>query len=194
MHAAGWRGKALAGLAAALLAVGGASGQTGEVPQTQPQTQPQTRPQTAPRTPGAGGRKAFMLQRMKEMGIDPNHQRVRYEKGSFMITGSIEIARHLYDDRPVVEEWIRQIGEIWKKHLPPAAKMGNPGRVTFRGNLVREGIKKLEKIEPSGLDSLDEAATQALEEFKPNFKMPEDFPQNYLIFYLKFHYNIFSEL
>jgi hypothetical protein len=135
-----------------------------------------------------------MLQRMKEMGIDPSHQRVRYEKGTFMITGSIEIAKHLYDDRPVIEEWIRQIEPLWKQRLPVAARMGNSGRVMFRGNLVREGVKKLEKIEPSGLDSFDEAAAQALEEFKPNFRIPDDFPQDYLIFYLKFHYNIFSEI
>jgi len=132
---------------------------------------------------------------MKEMGLDPDHRRVRYEKGSFMITGSLEIDPKVYDGKPVVAGWIKEIEELWKPKLPLAAKIGNSGRTTFKGVLVRgKGIISLEKIEPSGLETLDEAATQAMEDFRSSFTMPADFPADHITFYMKFHYNIFSEI
>jgi outer membrane biosynthesis protein TonB len=164
-------------------------------PQSPPQTDPQTAPQTAPQTQRVpGGRRAMAVQRMKEMGLDPNHQRVRYEMGSFMITGSLEIDPRVYDGKPVIDAWMKKVEELWKPKLPLAAKMGNSGRTTFKGVLMRDkGIASVEKIEPSGLETLDEAASQAMEEFKSSFVIPPDFPADYVVFYMKFHYNIFSE-
>jgi len=48
-----------------------------------------------------------------------------------------------------------------------------------------KGITDLEKIEPSGLDSFDQAATQALEEFRSSFTMPPDFPRRLRCLLLK---------
>lgn len=166
----------------------GPSRSQADQPQTQPDG-PQTAPQTRPRS-----RRDLMLELLKARGLEPPEPRVRYEKGSFMITGSMEIDPRVYDGKPVVEAWIKEIEALWKPRIPLAAKMGNSGRVTFKGVLMREkGITDLEKVEPSGLDSFDEAATQALEEFRSSFTMPTDFPADFVVFYLKFHYNIYSK-
>lgn len=181
--------------AACLVAALGAARADGESagPQTAPQAEPQTEPQTAPQTRPRTRRE--MQEMMRAMAADPERQQVRYEKGSFMITGSIEIDPTVYDGKPVVQDWIRRIESLWKPKIPLAAQIGNSGRVTFKGVLVRDkGIVNLEKIEPSGLDSLDEAAAKAMEEFRSSFEMPPGFPADYIVFYLKFHYNIHSKI
>jgi outer membrane biosynthesis protein TonB len=164
--------------------------QPGPSPGGAPQTQPQTGPQTKPKN-----RRDMMRDAMRQAGIDIDTPKVRYEKGTFMITGSIEIDPRVYDGKPLVTSWIGKIETQWKQKIPLAAQMGNSGRVTYKGILTRkEGLRDLEKIEPSGLDSLDQAAGQVLEEFRPNFTLPDGFPGDFVVFYLKFHYNIYSEL
>jgi outer membrane biosynthesis protein TonB len=167
-------------------------------PQTQPgpsagsppQPQPQTGPQTKPKN-----RREMMRDAMRQAGIDIDKPKIRYEKGTFMITGSIEVDPQVYDGKALVKSWIEKIETEWKQKLPLAAQMGNSGRVTYKGVLTRkQGLRDLDKIEPSGLDSLDQAAGQVLEEFRPNFTLPEGFPGDFVVFYLKFHYNIYSEL
>lgn len=158
----------------------------GGLPQTQPQTGPQTRPKN---------RRDMMRDMMRQAGIDIDRPKIRYEKGTFMITGSIEIDPQVYDGKGLVKSWIDKIEVQWKQKIPLAAQMGNSGRVTYKGVLTRkDGLRDLEKIEPSGLDSLDQAAGQVLEEFRPNFKLPDGFPGDFVVLYLKFHYNIYSEL
>jgi len=137
----------------------------------------------------------MMRDAMRQAGIDIDRPKVRYEKGAFMITGSIEIDPRVYDGKALVKSWIDKIEAQWKQKLPLAAQMGNSGRVTYKGVLTRkDGLRDLEKIEPSGLDSLDQAAGQVIEEFRPNFTLPDGFPGDFVVFYLKFHYNIYSEL
>ncbi|MEE9229127.1 MAG: hypothetical protein V3U86_00315 [Acidobacteriota bacterium] len=170
-----------------------------------PSTPPQTLPMRFFRQRARGSpstqpinRREMMRQMLIERGLDPDEAlrpKIRYQKGSFMITGSIQIRQENYDAEALIQGWIRRIEPLWKARLPLAAKMGNSGRVTYRGVLKREeGISRIEKIESSDLESFDEAARQALEEFQGTLELPEDFPSGLFILYLKFHYNMFSEI
>lgn len=168
-------------------------------PQTQPaavpaapQGTPQTAPQSAPQT--RRSRREIMREMMKQQGLSEPKRRTYYERGTFMITGSIEVAKHIYDGRELVRSWIERLERLWKPRIPLAARMGNGGRVTYKGVLSRgEGMRSLERIESSGLDSLDEAAQIAIEEFHSSFQMPDDFPDSSFVFYIQFHYNIYNE-
>ena len=135
-----------------------------------------------------------MREMMREQGLSEPKRRTYYERGTFMITGSIEVGKHIYDGRELVRTWIAKLEPIWKPRIPLAAKMGNGGRVTYKGVLSQgEGMRSLERIESSGLESLDEAARLAIEEFRGSFEMPDDFPNNSFVFYIQFHYNIYNE-
>ncbi|MEE9230079.1 MAG: hypothetical protein V3U86_05185 [Acidobacteriota bacterium] len=173
-----------------------------ESPQTAPQSRPSAKPDSAARTWNPQtkfkSRREMMRQWMIDQGKDPDkimRPKVRYEKGSFMITGSMEINKRLYDGAPHVARWIEEIKPIWLARVPLAAKVGNPGRVTYRIVATRkDGVYKMEMIEKSGLDSFDDSVRETLEEAKSIIQVPDDYPSDWAAIYLKFHFNMFSEI
>ena len=173
-----------------------------ESPQTAPQSRSSAKPDSAARTwtpqTKFKNRREMMRQWLIDQGKDPDEimrPKIRYEKGSFMITGSMEINKKLYDGSPHVARWIEEIKPMWLEKVPLAAKMGNPGRVTYRIVTTRkDGVYRMEMIEKSGLDSFDDSVREIMEEAKPIFQVPDDYPADWAAFYLKFHFNMFSEL
>ncbi len=171
-----------------------------ESPQTDPQSQPSAKPGSAAPTPQTkfSSKREMMRQWLIDRGKDPDEvmrPKTRYEKGSFMVTGSMEINKKVYDGTPHMARWIEELKPMWLERLPLAAKIGNPGRVTYRIVTTRkDGVYKMEMIEKSGLDSYDESVKEILEEARPIFQVPDDYPSDWAAFYLKFHFNIFSEL
>ena len=173
-----------------------------ESPQTAPQSQPSARPGSSPSTwtpqTKFTNRREMMRQWLIDQGKDPDEimrPKIRYEKGSFMVTGSMEIDKKLYDGTPHVARWIEELKPMWLERVPLAAKMGNPGRVTYRIVTTRkDGVYRMEMIEKSGLDSYDESVKETIEEARPIFQVPDDYPADWAAIYLKFHFNMYSEM
>ena len=73
----------------------------------------------------------------------------------------------------------------------PQAAMVLQGRVVITLNIHRNGtITDVTVIQPSGIQSLDNAAVNALKSSNPTVALPAEYPENKVLFTVTFLYNL----
>jgi len=95
-----------------------------------------------------------------------------------------------FDDKgidfgPWLARFKAQIERNWR---PPEAM--NKGHVVFQFYVLRNGtILEIKMLQPSGVESYDTSALGALKLSNPTMKLPDEYPDDRVLFTVTFHYN-----
>ena len=88
--------------------------------------------------------------------------------------------------------WLRRfVTQVKSNWFIPQAAMVLQGRVVITLNIHRNGtITDVTVIQPSGIQSLDNAAVNALKSSNPTVALPAEYPENKVLFTVTFLYNL----
>jgi TonB family protein len=97
---------------------------------------------------------------------------------------------HGYDFGAYMNVLTNRIRAKWYEAMPDTARQGQKGRVVLIFTVLRNGaIQNLRIVASSGTQSLDEAATNAVQSASPFSALPEEFRDNHIDLQLAFRYN-----
>ena len=97
---------------------------------------------------------------------------------------------HGYDFGPYLNQLTNKVRAKWYGDIPNAAKQGQKGRVVLIFTVLRNGaIQNLRIAANSGTQSLDQAATNAVQSAGPFSGLPADFVDNHIDVQFAFLYN-----
>ena len=88
--------------------------------------------------------------------------------------------------------WLRRfVAQVKSNWFIPQAAMLMKGRVVITLNIHRNGtITDVTVVQPSGIQSLDIAAVNALKSSNPTVALPKEYPEDKVLFTVTFLYNV----
>jgi TonB family protein len=97
---------------------------------------------------------------------------------------------HGYDFTNYLKLLTDQVRAKWYAAMPDAARQGQKGRVVVVFTVLRDGTSpNLRIVAGSGTQSLDQAATAAIQSATPFMQLPGDFSDNQIVVQFAFLYN-----
>ena len=97
---------------------------------------------------------------------------------------------HGYNFEKYLDGLTQQVRTKWFSGMPDSARQGQKGRVVITFTVVRDGtIQDLRIVAASGTESLDQAATAAVQSASPFSQLPADFSDNRIVVQFAFSYN-----
>jgi TonB family protein len=97
---------------------------------------------------------------------------------------------HGYNFAPYFTQLTNKVRAKWYGGIPDAAKQGQKGKVVLIFTVLRNGaIQNLRIAANSGTQSLDQAATNAVQSASPFSGLPADFVDNHIDVQFTFLYN-----
>jgi TonB family protein len=97
---------------------------------------------------------------------------------------------HGYDFAPYLSQLTNKVRAKWYGEIPDTAKQGQGGRVVLIFTVLRDGtVQNLRIVAASGTQSLDQAATTAIQSASPFSNLPADFSDNQIVVQFAFLYN-----
>jgi len=97
---------------------------------------------------------------------------------------------HGYNFEPYMNDVTQRVRMKWYSEIPDAARQGQKGRVVLIFTVVRDGtIQDLRIVASSGTESLDQAATAAVQSASPLTQLPAGFSDNRIVVQFAFLYN-----
>lgn len=144
---------------------------------------PQTAPQQPPQAPAGGslGEALKNLQRyvQKENFDNPN--------GGAQDLGPLQFDTKGVEFGPWIRRFIAQVRRNW---FVPYAAMSMSGKVVLQFNVHKDGrITDLVVLRPSGIDSFNTSAFNALAGSNPTEPLPPEYPDDKAFFTVTFYYN-----
>jgi TonB family protein len=97
---------------------------------------------------------------------------------------------HGYDFTNYLDQLVNKVRTKWYSAMPDSARQGQKGRAVLIFTVFRDGtIQNLRIVSGSETQSLDEAASSAVQSASPFGQLPADFSDNQIVVQFAFLYN-----
>jgi TonB family protein len=97
---------------------------------------------------------------------------------------------HGYDFTQYLNQLTQRVRTKWYSSIPDVARQGQKGRVVVIFTIPRDGgVQNVRIVAGSGTESLDRAATNAVQSVSPVQMLPADFNDNQIVVQFAFSYN-----